>query len=78
MYTGMSRGLGVDAATKACELDLGVQDEHGVHYQQYRADEDQEAILSLFEAPNNEAGETVHRESHGLTAGEIDEVVEGE
>ena len=42
----------------------------------YWVDEDEGAVFCPFEAPNEEAGERVHREAHGLVADEIHEVRE--
>lgn len=41
-------------------------------------DEDEGAVFCLFKTSDKEAGERVHRESHGLTANEIYEVKEVE
>lgn len=67
----------VDDVAKAHEKDLETQERYGVHYKRYWTDEDAGAVFCLFEAPNKEAGETVHREAHGLVADEIFEVQEG-
>lgn len=66
-----------DAVAAAHEQDLEVQEKHGVTYKRYWVDEDEGAVFCLFEAPNKEAGERVHREAHGLVADEIHEVEEG-
>ncbi|AFK21444.1 MULTISPECIES: DUF4242 domain-containing protein [Haloferax] len=71
-------GLTAEEAVKAHRQDLEIQDKYGVNYKKYWLDEDEGAVFCLFEAPNKEAGEKVHREAHGFTADEIYEVKEGE
>ncbi|HEX9694808.1 MAG TPA: nickel-binding protein [Actinomycetota bacterium] len=63
-----------DEVAKAHLADLGVQDRYGVRYITYWFDPDREAIFCLADAPNKEAAEQVHRESHGLLASQIIEV----
>lgn len=70
-------GLTADAVIAAHQKDLEVQQKHGVKYLQYWYNEAEGAVFCLFEAPNKEAGEAVHREAHGLVADEITEVAEG-
>jgi hypothetical protein len=65
-----------DVAT-AHAADLVKQDEHGVHYLRYWVAEDEGKIFCLVDAPNPEAANTVHRESHGLVADEVFLVAEG-
>jgi hypothetical protein len=67
----------VEEVINAHEKDVEAQEEHGVTFLNYWVDEDQGAIFCLFEGPSREAGETVHREAHGITAEEIFEVQEG-
>lgn len=69
--------IDTQAARDAHEMDLEIQGEYDVEYAKYWVDEDSGAVFCLFEAPNREAGEAVHRESHGLVADEIYEVQEG-
>lgn len=80
LYMDVHRNVeaGADDVIAAHQLDLEVQDDHGVEYQRYWIDEDEGVVFCLFEAPSKAAGETVHRESHGLLAEEIFEVHEGE
>lgn len=80
LYMDIHRGLDADAAAVAAahQKDLEVQEKHGVNYQHYWVDDGEGAVFCLFEAPNKEAGEAVHREAHGLIADEIFEVTEGE
>ena len=80
LYMDVHRDVdaGVDAVVEAHKLDLEVQDEYEVDYQRFWIDEEEGVVFCLFEAPSKAAGETVHRESHGLLAEEIFEVHEGE
>ncbi|AIY18985.1 Adenylate cyclase [Pimelobacter simplex] len=57
--------------------DLRVQGQYGVHYRSYWVDETDGKIFCLVEAPDAETAARVHRESHGLVADRIFEVVEG-
>jgi len=66
-----------DEAAEAHRKDIETQDEYGAKYQRYWVDDADGAVFCLFEAPNKEAGERVHREAHGLVADEVYEVEEG-
>ena len=57
--------------------DLEKQSAHDVKYLRYWVDEGEGRVFCLVDAPSKEAAERVHRESHGLVADEIYEVVEG-
>ena len=57
--------------------DLKVQEKHGVKYINYWFDEKQGKIFCLVDAPTAEAANRVHKEAHGLTADEINPVVQG-
>ena len=70
-------GLTAEAVAGAHQRDLEVQDRYGVNYRQYWFDENSGKVFCLVEAPDAETAERVHRESHGLVADEIYEVVEG-
>ncbi|WP_227379979.1 DUF4242 domain-containing protein [Haladaptatus halobius] len=70
-------GADAKAVAEAHKKDLEVQEAHGVKYLRYWLDEDKGAIFCLFEGSSKEAGETVHREAHGLVADEIYRVEEG-
>ena len=70
-------GLTAEAVGRAHQLDLEVQEKHGVHYQRYWFDEGTGKVFCLVEAPSKEAAEAVHREANGLVADEIIEVKEG-
>ena len=61
----------------AHELDLKIQKQHGVDYKAYWVSEAEGKIFCLVEAPNAEAAAIVHRDSHGLVADKLIEVVEG-
>ena len=80
LYMDVHRNVDADAAAvaEAHEADLEVQEKYGVNIRRYWVDEDDGAVFCLFEGPNEEAGEAVHSEAHGLVADEIFEVQEGE
>jgi class 3 adenylate cyclase len=59
---------------KAHELDLKVQDKYGVNYFKYWLNERSGKAFCMCTAPNAEAADAVHRESHALTAKRIMEV----
>ena len=77
VHKGMD-GLTAEAAAGVHMKDLETQAKHGVKYINYWFSEDQGSVFCLFEGPNKEAGEAVHREAHGMVADEITEVQEGE
>jgi hypothetical protein len=70
-------GLTPEAVADAHQKDLEVQDEYGVKYHRYWYNDETGEVFCLAEAPSKEAAEAVHREAHGLTADEINEVKEG-
>jgi hypothetical protein len=70
-------GLTAEAVTEAHRKDLETQKKYGVRYLKYWYSDKDGSVFCLFEAPNKEAGEKVHREAHGLVADEIVEVEEG-
>lgn len=70
-------GLTAEAVADAHRKDVETQKKHGVNYLKYWFNEDDGTVFCLFEAPDKEAGEVVHREAHGLVADEIIEVKEG-
>jgi hypothetical protein len=61
----------------AHQADVKTQDKYGVKYINYWFDEKEGKIFCLVEAPNAEAAMKVHKEAHGLTADEINPVVQG-
>jgi hypothetical protein len=69
--------VGMDAAAQAHAADLQTQGAHGVDYQRYWVDEENGKIFCLVEAPDAMAAAEVHRQAHGLVAGEIYAVSEG-
>lgn len=79
LYMDIHRNVDGSAEDVAAahRADLETQDEFGVDYKRYWTGTDG-TVFCLFEAPNEDAGERVHREAHGLTADEIIEVTEGE
>jgi Protein of unknown function (DUF4242) len=70
-------GLTAEMIAGAHAADLAVQDKYGVKYMRYWFDEATGRVYCLFEAPDAEAGEAVHREAHGAMADVITEVREG-
>jgi class 3 adenylate cyclase len=61
-------------AERAHNLDLHIQDKHGVNYVKYWLNQEQGKIFCLCTAPNAEAASIVHREAHGMAATRIMEV----
>jgi hypothetical protein len=70
-------GLTKDAVTGAHAKDLQTQGKYGVKYLNYWYNDQTGQVFCLVEAPSKEAAIRVHRESHGLLADRIFEVVEG-
>ncbi|WP_433086300.1 DUF4242 domain-containing protein [Dactylosporangium sp. CA-052675] len=70
-------GVSVDDVAKAHIADLRTQGRYDVSYLRYWVDEAHGKIFCLAEAPTAEAAAAVHREAHGLVAGEIYQVQEG-
>lgn len=77
VHTGIE-GLSAQAVAEAHRKDLETQGEYGVKYLRYWFNEEDGRVFCLFEAPDRESGEAVHREAHGLVADEIIPVEEGE
>ena len=71
------KGLTAEDVAGAHQKDLEVQQRYGVKYLKYWFDAQDGTVFCLSEAPNKAAAEAVHRESHGLVADEIFEVIEG-
>jgi class 3 adenylate cyclase len=67
-------GVTAPEVAEAHRRDLEVQDKYGVRYITYWFDAEAGAGFCLIDAPDKEAAETVHRESHGLVASRIIEV----
>jgi Protein of unknown function (DUF4242) len=70
-------GLTAEAVAEAHQKDLETQDKHGAKALKYWFNEENGDVFCLFDAPNAEAAEAVHREAHGLMADDIVEVEEG-
>jgi hypothetical protein len=70
-------GLTAEAVAEDHKKDLEVQHKHGAKALRYWFNEEKGEVYCLFEAPNAEAAEAVHREAHGNVADEIIEVKEG-
>ena len=70
-------GTTVEAVTRAHLADLRIQRRYDVRYLRYWVDEQYGKVFCLVEAPSADAAATVHREAHGLVAGDIFEVQEG-
>jgi soluble lytic murein transglycosylase-like protein len=70
-------GLTAEAVADAHRKDIETQAKYGVKYLKYWYNDADGSVFCLFEAPNKEAGEAVHREAHGLVADQITEVKEG-
>jgi class 3 adenylate cyclase len=69
-------GATAEDVARAHMADLEVQGRHGVTYTSYWFDPVAETAFCLVNAPSKEAAEDVHREAHGLVAGQIIEVDE--
>ena len=70
-------GVAADDVAKAHMADLQTQGKHEVRYLRYWVDEQRGKVFCLVEAPSATAAQAVHREAHGLVAGEIYQVQEG-
>lgn len=70
-------GLTKEAVEEAHAKDLEIQGNYNVKYLRYWYDTNNGKIFCLVEAPDKESAIRVHRESHGLVADEIVEVLEG-
>ncbi|HLP73979.1 MAG TPA: DUF4242 domain-containing protein [Bacteroidales bacterium] len=70
-------GLTKEAVEQAHAKDLEIQGNYDVRYLRYWYDTGSGKIFCLVEAPDKESANRVHRESHGLVADEIVEVIEG-
>jgi hypothetical protein len=57
--------------------DVKTQGKYGVKYIIYWFDEKSGKIFCLVDAPSAEAANRVHKEAHGLTADEINPVIQG-
>ncbi|HLO58179.1 MAG TPA: DUF4242 domain-containing protein [Bacteroidales bacterium] len=71
-------GLTKEGIEEAHAKDLEIQGKYNVRYLKYWYDTNSGKIFCLAEAPDKESAIAVHRESHGLVADEIVEVLEGD
>ena len=69
--------VSIDDVATAHAADLQIQGRYGVHYLRYWVDQTRGKVFCLVDAPDAAAAATVHREAHGLVAGEIYLVAEG-
>lgn len=72
----MDGTISADDVAEAHQQDLATQGQYGVDYQRYWVDETAGKIFCLAEGPDAETVSRVHREAHGLVAGEVYEVGE--
>jgi hypothetical protein len=70
-------GLTTEAVAGAHQRDLETQGKYGTEILKYWVNEETGEVFCLFDAPNVQAAEAVHREAHGLMADDIVEVEEG-
>ena len=70
-------GLTTEAVAGAHQRDLEIQGKYGAEILKYWFNEENGEVFWLFDAPNAETAEAVHREAHGLMADDIVEVEEG-
>jgi class 3 adenylate cyclase len=67
-------GTSAEEVAEAHLKDLEVQDRYGVKFLTYWFDQPRGTAFCLVDAPDMETAQCVHREAHGLVAGEIVEV----
>jgi class 3 adenylate cyclase len=67
-------GVTPEEVEKAHAQDLAVQEKYGVEFRKYWVNEAAGKIFCFVDAPSAEAANCVHREAHGLVAGNIIEV----
>ena len=79
LYMDIHRDLDAsyEELEQAHQQDVEIQDEYDADFREFWMDEDEGVAFCLFEAPDKETGEKVHRESHGIVAEEIHEVQHG-
>ena len=70
-------GLTAEAVAGAHQRDLETQGKYGAEILKYWFNEENGEVFCLFDAPNAETAEAVHREAYGLMADDIVEVEEG-
>ena len=69
-------GATAEDVARAHMADVEIQDRFGVSYTTYWFDPMTESAFCLVHAPSKETAEAVHREAHGLVAGQIIDVDE--
>jgi class 3 adenylate cyclase len=69
----LARTSATDVA-EAHRKDLDIQDQYGVTFLTYWFDQRRGTAFCLMDAPDAETAQCVHREAHGLVAGEVVEV----
>jgi hypothetical protein len=69
--------VSAEDVAEAHRKDVETQAGRGVDYKSYWVDEKAGKIFCLVEAPSAQAAHDVHRDAHGLVAGEIYEVRQG-
>lgn len=67
-------GVTAEDIAKAHERDIGIQDKYGVNYFKYWLNKEKGKAYCMCTAPNADAANMVHRQSHGLVATRIMEV----
>jgi hypothetical protein len=72
------RAVTPEAVKSAHEIDLALQQQHGVTFLRYWLDPDSGHLFCLVEAPSKEAVYSVHYAAHKLVPNEIYAVIEGE
>jgi hypothetical protein len=77
VHQSLPEGATLQDVADAHAADLKTQEEYGVKYLRYWANDDNGKVFCLVEAPDAEAAIAVHREAHGLVADEIYPVTEG-
>ncbi len=77
VHQSLPEGATLQDVADAHAADLKTQEEYGVKYLRYWANDQDGKVFCLVEAPDAEAAIAVHREAHGLVADEIYPVTEG-
>jgi hypothetical protein len=77
VHKSLPEGATLQDVAGAHAADLKTQEEYGVKYLRYWANEEEGKVFCLVEAPDAESAIAVHREAHGLVADEIYPVTEG-
>jgi Protein of unknown function (DUF4242) len=72
------RAVTPQAVREAHQIDLALQQQHGVNFRKYWLDAESGHLFCLVEAPSKEAVYSVHYAAHKLVPNEIYAVIEGE